>query len=68
MRKIKVIKKDGLKLAEKPAIVEKPPKHKAAREIVATVKNWVSDFQRGKREETRAAMVRFRLNPISEIG
>ncbi len=57
--KIKVIKKGEVKLAEKPAVVEKNTKQKAAREMVSTVTNWVSDFQHRKREETRSAIEKF---------
>lgn len=53
--KIKVIKRNETVqpvAAVKPAHVEK--RH-AAREMVSTVKNWVSDFQARKRDETKAA-------------
>lgn len=56
--KIKVIKKGELKAADKsakPAVVEKNSKKQAAREMVSTVTNWVTDFQHRKREETRQA-------------
>ncbi|MBS1793777.1 MAG: hypothetical protein JSS81_07980 [Acidobacteria bacterium] len=56
--KIKVIKKGELKAAEKPVkpvVMQKNPKQAAAREMVSTVTNWVSDFQQRKREETRMA-------------
>ncbi len=54
--KIKVIKRnDSAKIVSqpKPKAVEK--RH-AAREMVSTVKNWVSDFQARKRDETKAAI------------
>lgn len=60
--KIKVIKKSEVKTAEKPviaAVVEKNSTKTAAREMVSTVTNWVSDFQTRKREETRTAIERF---------
>lgn len=57
--KIKVIKKGELKAAEKPAAAEKSTKKQAAREMVSTVTNWVSDFQHRKREETRQAIETF---------
>lgn len=57
--KIKVIKKSELKTAEKPVVVEKNSKQAAAREMVSTVTNWVSDFQHRKREETRQAIEKF---------
>lgn len=60
--KIKVIKKGELKAAEKsaqPAVVEKNSTKTAAREMVSTVTNWVSDFQQRKRDETRQALETF---------
>lgn len=54
--KIKVIKKSEVKVAEKPAVVEKKSKQEAAREMVSTVSNWVNDFQQRKRLETRQAI------------
>ncbi|MGD9563344.1 MAG: hypothetical protein AB7F88_14305 [Pyrinomonadaceae bacterium] len=53
--KIKVIKR---KEASQPGPQAKPEnveKRQAAREMVSTVKNWVSDFQARKRNETKAA-------------
>lgn len=53
--KIKVIKRGE---AVQPAVKVKPvrdQKRHAAREMVSTVKNWVSDFQTRKRDETKAA-------------
>jgi hypothetical protein len=57
--KIKVIKKSEVKMAEKPVVVEKNSKQQAAREMVSTVTNWVSDFQMRKREETKQAIEKF---------
>jgi len=57
--KIKVIKKNEVKMAEKPVVVEKNSKQQAAREMVSTVTTWVSDFQHRKREETRQAIEKF---------
>ena len=60
--KIKVIKKGELKAADKsakPAVVEKNSTKAAAREMVSTVTNWVTDFQLRKREETRQAIETF---------
>ncbi len=57
--KIKVIKRGE---AVAPAVKEKTiadPKRHAAREMVSTVKNWVSDFQTRKRDETKAAIEKF---------
>lgn len=60
--KIKVIKK-GTKEASaemhKSAEMEKKTAQQSAREMVATVSNWVSDFQLRRREETKQAMKLF---------
>ena len=56
--KVKIIKKSELKNVETPAIVEKKPTQ-AAREMVSTVTNWVSDFQQRRREETKQAFEKF---------
>jgi hypothetical protein len=56
--KVKVIKKDdrAAKSAAKPAIASKKV---VAREMVSTVADWVSDFQRRKRDETQDAIKKF---------
>ncbi len=56
--KIKVIKKNELKLTEKTVnmTVDKKTNRVAAREMVSTVTNWVTEFQRNKREETKQAL------------
>ena len=54
--KIKVIKKGAVKVAEAPAMSEKKTTQIAAREMVSTVTNWVSDFQEKRREETKQAL------------
>lgn len=53
--KVKVIKRgEAVKTVVQPKAV-KVQKRNAAREMVSTVKNWVSDFQARKRGETKAA-------------
>ncbi|MGI8789227.1 MAG: hypothetical protein ACR2HG_15920 [Pyrinomonadaceae bacterium] len=56
--KIKVIKKGEARVAESPVAVEPKPKQ-AAREMVSTVSNWVSEFQQRRREETKQAIEKF---------
>ena len=56
--KVKVIKKSELKVVEAIENIDKKPK-KAAREMMATVSNWVSDFQKNRREETKLAIENF---------
>jgi uncharacterized membrane-anchored protein len=53
--KIKVIKKgEQVKAKETPA-AENNTKPAAAREIVSTVTNWVTEFQQRRRDETKQA-------------
>ncbi len=59
--KIKVIKKSDLKVVEAPPVIEQKPKQ-AAREMVSTVSNWVSEFQHRRREETKQAIEKFFSN------
>ena len=57
--KVKVIKKDD-HAAKKAAPKPEPERKKAAaREMVSTVADWVSDFQRRKRDETQEAIKKF---------
>jgi len=57
--KIKVIKKNALKVSQEPVKAETQSKRDAARVVVSTVTNWVTDFQLRKRGETKAAIERF---------
>lgn len=69
--KIKVIKKGELKAAEKsakPAVNESKSTKTAAREMVSTVTNWVSDFQQRKRDETRQAIDAFFSSQPQKCG
>ena len=54
--KVKVIKKDDIKA---PVKVKVKSRRAAAREMVSTVTNWVSDIQTRKRDETRIAVEKF---------
>ena len=53
--KIKVIKKGTVKVSKQTEVIEKKSSKAAAREMVATVSNWVSDFQQRRRIETKQA-------------
>jgi uncharacterized membrane-anchored protein len=57
--KVKVIKKHEIKTAESPEKLEQQSTKEAAREMVSTVTNWVSDFQQRRREETKQALEKF---------
>lgn len=62
--KIKVIKKSAVKEIETLVPIEKKTTQVAAREMVSTVTNWVSDFQQKRREETKQALeILFQNNP-----
>ena len=61
--KIKVIKKHQIKLVEATKVPPAKTKREAAREVVSTVTNWVSDFQARKRVETKAAIEKFIVQP-----
>jgi hypothetical protein len=57
--KVKVIKKDEQR-AKQPVqtkVAESP--RAAAREMVSTVADWVTDFQKRKRDETKTAIGKF---------
>lgn len=54
--KVKVIKKGEKRAAQKPIVNETRSKRAAAREIVANVSGWVSDFQSRKRVATKLAI------------
>lgn len=65
--KIKVIKKGEAKVAETP-IKEAKKTNQAAREMVSTVTNWVSEFQQRRRDETKQAIEKFFSNqPQPEV-
>ena len=53
--KIKIIKKGTVKVSKPAVKIEKKSKHEAAREMVSTVSNWVSDFKQRRRLETKQA-------------
>jgi hypothetical protein len=55
---IRIIKKADIGTMEKPLSVSRHPAKEGARQLVATVMNWVSDFETRKLEETRLAIER----------
>ena len=59
--KIKVIKKDEIKVAVKP--VAPRSARASAREMVSNVTNWVTDLQARKRDETKTAIEKFFNQP-----
>ena len=68
--KIKVIKRNQAPapaVKPKAAAAEKAQKRNAARDMVSTVTNWVSDFQTRKRDETKAAFEKFLITKPQPI-
>lgn len=57
--KIKVIKKGTAAQVENRAEEETKTTQQAAREMVSTVSNWVTDFQQRRRTETKQAIEKF---------
>ncbi len=66
--KIKVIKKGEAKVAEIAPIKIEIKKNQAAREMVSTVTNWVSEFQQRRRDETKQAIEKFFTNQPQTNG
>lgn len=66
--KIKVIKRTDATVPAAKVKSASAEKRHAAREMVSTVKNWVSDFQTRKRDETKAAIEKFLIKPqVGEV-
>lgn len=53
--KIKVVKKKDIKMVEKAVKNEAKENKETARIMVSNVSNWVNDFQKRKRDETKQA-------------
>lgn len=54
--KIKVIKKNAVRIYKTPVLEVKNLKQRAVREIAATVSDWVGEFQERRRKEQRQAL------------
>ncbi len=54
--KIKIIKKKDLKTVKKVFKSETKVRKESARKAVSNVSNWVNDFQKRKRQETKIAI------------
>jgi hypothetical protein len=59
MTKIKVIKKGEAKPAAAAPPAKQVSKKAAAREVVSTVSNWVSDLRQRKQDETKLSLESF---------
>ena len=68
---IKIIKRGErtrqTKAAEKP-VVEKKSAQETAREMVATVTEWVNEFQQKRRVETRQAIKKLLSETTPQVG
>jgi hypothetical protein len=67
MKRIKVIKKGEAKPAPESAPVKEVSKKAAAREMVSTVSDWVSDFKQRKHDETKMTLDSF-FAPVPATG
>lgn len=54
--KIKVIKKNAVKIHKTPVLEVKDLKQRAARDMAATVSDWVGEFQQRRRKEQKQAL------------
>ncbi len=54
--KIKVIKKNAVRICKTPVLEVKNLKQRAVREMAATVSDWVGEFQQQRRNETKQAL------------
>ena len=69
--KIKVIKKGAKPTSAEissDTTVQKKTTQQSAREMVATVTNWVSEFQQRRREETKQAIEKLFVPPTQTNG
>ena len=66
--KIKVIKKGEAKEVVEAPIKVEIKKNQAAREMVSTVTNWVSEFQQRRRDETKQAIEKLFTNQPQTNG
>jgi hypothetical protein len=57
--KIKVIKKDDVKSAETPVVIEEKTEKENTSEMTSTVSGWINEFQRRRHEEKETAMEQF---------
>ena len=54
--KIRVIKKNAVKIYKTPVLEVKNLKQRAVREMAATVSDWVGEFQQRRRKEQKQAL------------
>ena len=69
---IKVIKRGERNRQQQPAaaeaVVERPSAKEAAREMVATVSQWVNEFQQKRRSETAQAIKTLFADPTPQTS
>jgi hypothetical protein len=54
--KIKVIKKNAVRIYKTPVLEVKNLKQQAVREMAATVSDWIGEFQQRRRKEQKQAL------------
>ena len=69
---IKVIKRDERNRQQQPAaaeaVAERPSAKESAREMVATVSQWVNEFQQKRRSETAQAIKTLFADPTPQTS
>ena len=68
LKRVRVIKKNDLKVIGKVVKDETKAKQEAAREMVSNVSTWVNDFQKRKRHETKQAIEQLFPTPAQTDG
>ncbi|MCA1621697.1 MAG: hypothetical protein LC795_20985 [Acidobacteria bacterium] len=68
---IKIIKRDERNRQQQPAAevaIERPSAKEAARDMVATVSQWVNEFQQKRRSETAQAIKTLFTDPTPQTS
>jgi hypothetical protein len=64
--KIKVIKKNSVKIYKTPVVTEKNLQKRATGEMIEIISDWINDFQRLRSEETNQSFNRFFPRPQTD--
>ena len=68
---IKIIKRDERNRQQQPAaevVIERPSAKETARDMVATVSQWVNEFQQKRRSETAQAIKTLFTDPTPQTS
>jgi hypothetical protein len=57
--KIKVIKKDEIKIVGAPLVTKESPELNDTTKLTSTVSTWIDEFQQRRRQETESAIEQF---------